>query len=369
MALTNNQQAFIALVRAGLWEQEVRLSQYEKIDFNEVYRLAEEQSVIGLVAAGLEHVVDVKVPQIEFLTFVGRAVQIEQQNSAMNEFIGVLVDKMRKAGISTLLVKGQGIAQCYERPLWRSCGDVDLYLSKDNYEKAKALLFPIAQDIEKEEKKRLHLGMTIEGWVVELHGTMYTKLSKRMNRIADEVHGDLFYNGNVRNWNNNGVHVFLPSANNDVVIVFSHIINHFFLEGIGLRQICDWCRLLWRFRSELDLQKLESRIKRMGLMTEWRAFGAFAVDYLGMLPEAMPFYSSDKKWSRKGDRICDFVMEVGNFGHNRDVSYRVKESTVVVNIITLWRRICDFARFMLVFPVDSPMFFGSFFLNRISWEE
>lgn len=47
--------------------------------------------------------------------------------------------------------------------------------------------------------------MTVDGWVVELHGTMYTKLSRRMNRAADDAHDDLFHNGNVRNWNNNGV--------------------------------------------------------------------------------------------------------------------------------------------------------------------
>ena len=63
MQLTTNQQAFLALVRAGLWEKEARLSQYGDIDFNEILRLAEEQSVVGLVAAGIEHVVDLKIPK------------------------------------------------------------------------------------------------------------------------------------------------------------------------------------------------------------------------------------------------------------------------------------------------------------------
>lgn len=130
--------AFLALLRAGLWEKEVQLLPYGEIDYSEVMRLAEEQSVIGLIAAGLEYVVDVKVPQIEFLTFIGRAVQLEQQNSAMNNFIGILIKSLRKVDIYALLVKGQGIAQCYERPLWRSCGDVDLFLDNDNYDKAKA---------------------------------------------------------------------------------------------------------------------------------------------------------------------------------------------------------------------------------------
>ena len=52
MKLNNNQQAFLELVRAGLWEKDACLLQYGNIDFQEVYRLAQEQSVVGLVAAG-----------------------------------------------------------------------------------------------------------------------------------------------------------------------------------------------------------------------------------------------------------------------------------------------------------------------------
>lgn len=366
MVKNSNTQAFFALVRAGLWGKEVRLSPYETVDFNEVYRIAQEQSTIGLVAAGLEQLTDVKMPQNIALTLAGEVLQLEQRNRAMNAYIAELVEKLRRADIYTLLVKGQGIAQCYEKPLWRSCGDVDLYLSKDNYEKAKALLVPLATSVEKEEKERLHLGMTIDGWVVELHGTMHTKLSGRMNRVADEVHRDIFFNGNVRSWNDNGVQVFLPSANNDVIIIFNHIINHFFLEGVGLRQICDWCRLLWRYRGELDVALLEKRIRRMGLMTEWKAFYNLASRYLGMPDLGEGIMASDSRFDKKADRIMEFVLESGNFGHNRDVSYRNKKSASVVNAITLWRRIGDFTRFARIFPVDSPKFFWQYAVNRIA---
>lgn len=370
MVKDSNMDLFFELLRAGLWEKEIRLSPYKEVDLSEVYRIAEEQSVIGLVAAGLEHVSDVKVPQQWALQFAGQTIQLEQRNKAMNVFVAKLIEKLRNEDVYTLLVKGQGVAQCYERPLWRACGDVDLYLNNDNYEKAKKLLLPVATNIEEEEKKRLHLGMTLEGWVVELHGTMHTKLSRRMNHVADEVHSDLFYNGNVRRWNDNGVQVFLPSANNDVIIIFNHIINHFFLEGVGLRQICDWCRLLWIFRSKLDVRLLETRIRKMGLLTEWKAFGTLAVEYLGMPMEAMPLLDSSnvqefKKFKRKADRIMEFVMMAGNFGHKRDVSYRSKNSAAVVNTITLWRRICDFAKFIRVFPKESPTFFGQYLWNRM----
>lgn len=125
----HNTAAFFALVRAGLWEKEARLLQFNDICFTSVLTLAEEQSVVRLVAAGLEIVVDTKVPKEDLLLFLGQALQLEQRNSAMNQFIARLINSLRNAGIYTFLLKGQEVAQCYEKPLWRACGDVDMYLS------------------------------------------------------------------------------------------------------------------------------------------------------------------------------------------------------------------------------------------------
>ena len=132
MILDNNWLAFLALLRAGLWETEVQLEPYGVVDFSDVYGISEAQSVVGLVAAGIEQVEDVKVPQAYALQFVGYTLQIEQRNRVMNEFVGRLIEKLRREDVYSLLVKGQGVAQCYVRPLWRSSGDVDILLSEDN---------------------------------------------------------------------------------------------------------------------------------------------------------------------------------------------------------------------------------------------
>ena len=151
---SNNLEAFFSLVRAGLWEKDVQLMPYGDIDFSAVQQLAEEQSVVGLVAAGLEHAVDKKPAKKDVLQFIGQTLQLEERNKAMNYLIGVLVEKMREADIYTVLVKGQGVALCYERPLWRSCGDVDLFFDAKNYENAKAYLAPLASSVEPEEKRK-----------------------------------------------------------------------------------------------------------------------------------------------------------------------------------------------------------------------
>lgn len=351
--MDNNQKAFFELLRAGLWEKEIRLSPYKDIDFSEVYRIAEEQSVIGLVAAGFEHVSDVKVPQQWALQFAGQTIQLEQRNKAMNAFIAKLISRLRDEDIYTLLVKGQGIAQCYEKPLWRVCGDVDLFLSLDNYRKAQKTLIPIAYDIEKENPDNLHQAMTIDGWCVELHGTLRSQLGKRIDRVIDEVQKDVFFGGNVRSWDNGGTQVFLPSANNDTIFVFTHILQHYFGGGIGLRQICDWCRLLYTYRNSLNHKMLELRLRKMGLLPHWKAFAALAVDTLGMPVGAMPLYNDGKKWHKKGGRILSLILESGNFGHGRDQSYKKKYPKLIEYAISFWVFTRYGIRQSMIFPSDA----------------
>ena len=110
MNLNNNQQGFLELVRSGLWEKNACLLPFGDIDVQEIYKLAQEQAVVGLAAAGLEHVTDIKVPKEDALVFAGAALLLEQRNLAMNYFVGVTVGRLRQADIYTLLVKGQGIA-------------------------------------------------------------------------------------------------------------------------------------------------------------------------------------------------------------------------------------------------------------------
>lgn len=386
------EQAFFALLRAGLWEQEVQLQPYGEVDFAEVLDLAEEQSVVGLVAAGIEHITDGKPQKKDVLQFIGRTVQLEQRNQAMNCFIGVMVEKMRDAGIYTVLVKGQGVAQCYERPLWRSCGDVDLFFDAENYERAKEFLTPLAAEVEPEDKRKKHLAMTIDRWLVELHGLMPTEISERINVGVERVQSDIFAGGGVWEWKNDGADVPLPSPDNDVIIVFTHFLQHFFVGGVGLRQICDWCRLLWKYRDSIDRGLLERRLMEMGIMSEWKAFGAFAVEYLGLplTVYRLLFFDADstastgsatgssqvkdnlepETWSlkpslrRKARRICRVVVEAGNFGHNKDNSYRSKYPRLVEKSITFSNRLGEYGRLFLIFPADAPKFFVTYVGRR-----
>lgn len=369
MRKDNTIEAFFALVRAGLFPVHgegfrVNESLFQDVEWEKIYQLAQEQSVQGLVLAGLEQYKNLNadlafnIPKVLLLQWIGEVQAIEQRNRAMNAFINQLIGDLRKANIYTLIVKGQGVAQCYERPLWRASGDIDFYMNDDDFQKAKIFFRPLVDKFDPDDDYTRHINMHYGEWVVEIHANQNCSLLPRINRVMNEVHYDLFYNGNIRSWLNGRTQVFLPSANNDAIIIFTHFLNHFYKGGVGLRQICDWCRMLWEYRDTLNLELLEKRICKAGLLDEWRAFGAFAVKNLGMPIEAMPLLNANLNANliKKADRICDFIIEVGNLGHNRDTSYYGNYPFFIRKAISFGRRLNDLIRHARIFPIDSIKF-------------
>ena len=381
-ALSNNQKVFFELLRTGLWGDipvqgegfRVNESLFKDVEWEEIYQLAHEQSVLGLLLAGLEQYknlnINLDVNQKLLLQWIGEVQVIEQRNKAMNQFVAELVEKMRSADIYAILVKGQGVAQCYEKPLWRCSGDVDLLLSYDNYQKAKTLLTPLASEVESEYEGISHLGMTIDGWVVELHGSLRVGLPQKINRVLDEIQADTFYGGNVRSWLNGQTQIFMLGKENDIVYVFVHFFNHFYKEGVGLRQLCDWCRLMWTYRDEIDVKKIEGCIQEMGLVSEWKAFYNLASRYLGMPDFGSRLMVHDSRFDKKADRIMEFILKSGNMGHKRGSWLMEHDSWlsrqyVVRKAFSMGRRIGDLINHARIFPLDSLRFFPRIMFNGI----
>lgn len=372
-----SQHAFFELLRVGLFPVhgegiKVNDSLFRDADWNYIYQLAQEQSVQGIVLQGIEWFknhnlnadLDLNIPRVLLLQWIGEVQVIEQQNKDMNVFIAELIEKLREADIYALLVKGQGVAQCYEKPLWRCSGDVDLFLSNDNYEKAKQILIPLASSVETERLSVLHLGMIVDGWVVELHGKLNGYLSSRVIKLLLLMQSDTFIGGNVRSWMNGKTQVFLLKEENEILFGFTHFINHFYKGGFGLKQICDWCRLLWTYKNSLDYELLESRIRKAGLMTEWNVFAAFAVQFLGMPIDAMPFYVDSARRKRKAGQIMKFLLSSSNLEHHRDSGY-MRYPYFIRKCVSMGRRVSDLINHARIFPLDSLRFFPRIMFNGV----
>lgn len=218
----------------------------------------------------------------------------------------------------------------------------------------------------------MHLGMTIDPWVVELHCRLRTGLSAKIDKDIDDIQNQVLDCGDVRNWMNGSTQFFLPGVNCDILFIFTHFLKHFYKlfykAVLGLRQICDWCRQLWTYHKEIDRSLLEKRLKAMGLMSEWMAFVAFAIENLGTPMEAMLLFNDivlSAGLRKKAAKIYDFVMEEGNFGQNKDRSYFEKYPYVIRKAFSWGRRCGDLWRHARIFPMNSIRFIPSMVFNGL----
>lgn len=84
MSFDKNKKTFFALVRAGLWENSQKFSVEslelrEPVDWEVVYRLASEQSVLGLVLAGVDYLPNTqRPPKVQLLQWIGKIQMLEQ---------------------------------------------------------------------------------------------------------------------------------------------------------------------------------------------------------------------------------------------------------------------------------------------------
>ena len=179
-----------------------------------------------MVAAGLEHVIGIKVPKEDVLQFVGQALQLEQRNQAMNFFIGMTLEKFHEDGIEAVLIKGQGVAQCYAKPEWRSAGDVDLLLNEENYEKGKAFLKGISETEPEEYSFNKEYITTFGGWCLELHGSLRCGLSAALNKEVDAIQKEICDNHHVRYWEAAGKQIPLPEEKVHTFIIASGNFGH-----------------------------------------------------------------------------------------------------------------------------------------------
>lgn len=350
--------AFLSLIRGGLWEQSVTLARYPELDWRIILQLAKDQTVVGLLGAGLEHLSDVKVPVSVAKDCLGLVMGIEMRNRKMN---GLLVSQARAFSVNhvtALVLKGQGVAQCYERPLWRQPGDIDWLTDGDGYERGKALLLQNADSPHMEYGDLKHYGMRFGDIEVELHGTTHTDLSRQIDYHLDEMQHQLFENLQFRHWDCSGLQILLPDPNFDAIFIFTHFVHHFYHGGVGLRQICDWTRFLHVFSDKLDRDYLKDHLEIMDLMTEWKAFGSLSVSFLGLDPSKMPFY--EPGYETKAKRIVRYIVRTGAFGHKTGIRQPKYKNYLHRKLVAFIYRARDIIQVFRVFPPQSLKYLLAF---------
>ena len=351
---------FFALLRSGLWNEVPDRHPFaDGVDWESLYRIASRQTVVPLVTDGVNRLPRAFLPvePKRLDPFLGDLMATASRNRQLDAFIPKLFAAL--AGIPAVLVKGQSLAVDYPEPDRRQPGDIDLLLPPYSYEAAKTVLLPMATKVLGEVPGILHQGLYFQSIEVELHGSISTLMSRKLDRKLASLLEEQFDGRSLPAVSIGGASVPVPEADFNAVYIFVHFLQHYWARGVGLRQLIDWMTFVSVHKRDIHPVILEVRLKDLGILHLWKVFTGFAQEYLGCPVEKLPLAAAPAPG--KNARIWRYLRHCGNFGKNVDRSRR-KESYLVRKIHSLWRFvIADRMRHFPVFPRESIRFFlGAF---------
>lgn len=308
-------EAFFALIRAGLWaadgdDAQLGVDLFKEAteeDWEALYRMAVSQTLVAICFDGVQRLPMSYRPQRAlYLQWAAKTAQVENANRRLNEMVNRVVKLCTSKGIRPVLLKGQAMAACYEVPLHRQCGDIDLFVGRADAERTVQLLEEAGAKPSGEVSYK-HTCLVWEGIHLEIH-----RMVGRLNAPLANHHMQRW----VREWYPHSIgwrqEMPVPDQQFELFFIFQHAFMHFLNSGIGLRQLCDWARLLYTLHRQVEVQVLEGPLRQMGLFRAAQVFGSILVHQLGLPAEAIPFVSA--KHPALEQLLMEEIFSTGNFG-------------------------------------------------------
>lgn len=316
--MNQSQKLLFLLLRAALFEEKIDASKFVEADWKQIFYLSDIQTVSSLVLDGIG-MLPHSILQISFdkkMMLFAKMQRMEQINT-LHRCVIVKIDKALKAeGIQAVFMKGQTVALRYPNPLHRTPGDIDFVVSLKDFDRTMAVM----EKIGKVDHGLVHEhhGMAwVDGVTIEPHYKVHNYQRPSTDQAMQEMFSSVFPSKlSYADIDGYEVPVFSPTI--ESVFLTSHMVNHVYEEGLGLRQVIDYAMFLHHCADKIDWLQHHEYLHQMRMERAWRIFTCICVDYLGMsLPSQVESFShQEKMWAEK---MMTDIMRVGNFGRGEYV--------------------------------------------------
>lgn len=327
-------RAFFSLLQSGLWgygNKELSVFPLTEVEWESLYRLSREQTVTGLIFAGIQKLPENIQPEDSLLVrWIATVDAIERSNMRMNSVLVELYGMFKKIGLNPVLLKGQGIASLYSNPLLRECGDIDFYFPTDkDFTKANNCI--LKEGLRTVSKADGSIFYFWKGVKIEHHKRMFDLFTSRSIRYSKELETRYGVKP-ITLCGNNDVQIDMPHPVLNVIQQSVHILKHAVGLGIGLRQFCDLAVSYYTWYAELADEDMRTMYSELGLDKWYSLQYSFLAKYINLPGQYIPDY--EVKVSP--DFLYDIVWSGGNFGYNAIRTGGISDSAVLRKVHTAW---------------------------------
>lgn len=298
-----------------------------RINWHDLLIFARKQTIVGVywgAMQGLRDFGDNKPSGSDVAEWLGTGLRIQQMNHTMDEASRLACERFAKAGFGCCVLKGQGNALCYPDPSLRQPGDVDLWCySGKSVSRNRRLVTDFVRRHGKKATMRYH-HVDYDG-IPKVPVEVHFMPSYLNNPFANRRLQAYFSAKAAEQTGHINVLGFAsPTDDFNRVFQMTHLVKHFFDEGVGFRQLVDYYYLLRKGLTR------EDRRRDMELLGELR-LQRFVAAVMWVLSEVLGLeerYLLCEPDERYGKILLDEILSGGNFGHyaandlSRQKSYR-----------------------------------------------
>lgn len=310
----------LTLLRSAIWKDSDNCKDFLKDallpandkEWQKIAQFFTRQALDGLLPDAISLLPVEKQPQkVVKMPMIARQIQVRRRNCKVNKELLYFIKEINSQNIPYFVLKGQCVALMYPTPTHRVSGDIDLYIPKRHIkEVARGIT---AFGAIRTDETRHHINYKANGVDWELHHKIYYFQKEERNRIFMRyVEKAIQAPPHYETIDGEQVRVIPPTLN--AVTLLTHILDHFYCEGIGLRQLCDLALTLHHKRGEIDKTEFLQILEELSLKRSYRIFGYLCAYYLG-LPEEDLLLKATKSERDLAHKVMDDCIRGGNFGH------------------------------------------------------
>lgn len=301
--------AFFQLIRISLGETLKDFPKLAAAQWREVYRIAQEQALLGVLSVAIDQLPEDRRPPREILfKWLVATEQIRQRNIVLEKTVTKVASQFEADGYDSCILKGQGLAQLYPDPELRTAGDIDIWIRGSR----KEIVSLVRRLAGKTHVVYHHVdGLKMDGVAVEVHFTpsyMSNPFANRRLQHWIDTEAPKQFGHEVLLANGHRMHS--PTLSFNRVFILHHIYRHFFYEGIGLRQLQDFYYVIKQgFTEEERIETL--RVYRQLNLLKFAGAVVYVLREVFGLAEQYFVVPPDEKY---GKILLAEILVEGNFG-------------------------------------------------------
>lgn len=297
-------------------------------DWRRIYAIAQNQAVGGVIFDIIDDLCEegARPPLDVLYEWISFCEQIKQQNIVLNKRCADISNLFFEAGFKACILKGQGNAMLYPNPFSRIPGDIDIWVDGKKND-----IFDFAKSINPEvQDGKMHFEFPIYDDVkIEVHYkpsySRVHKYEKRLQRWFDDNALEQF----CHQVKLEGSIICVPTLYFNVVHQMSHMMRHFFSEGIGLRHLVDYYYVLNMLGKKGAIHDYHAIFNKLGMLNFAKGIMWVEREFLGIKED----YLIAPQSKVIGQLILKDVMSGGNFGHSRKTNVMRQNSTLMRGIL------------------------------------